>query len=151
MSLKRFNELLIVDSTPTLDTNAYSANDVLGGLLTLAVCKPGGAGILRHVDVVDDDNQKIAGKLHIFNAQPTALLDDAEFLPVVADLKKRIGQIQVNAADYVTWNSNAQAFVRDQNIDFVTADGSLYVYYSTDGTPTHAATGLRFRFIFWIA
>lgn len=77
---------------PVITAGAYSANDVAGSLLVFSL--PDAfpvSGIIRSIRVVDDDNEKAAFKLHLFNAKPTLFADNAAFSPVVEDLKKRIG------------------------------------------------------------
>lgn len=128
----------------TVDTNAYTANDVMGGLLTFAIPGPGNGGFISKIRIIDDDNEKAAVKLFLFNAAPTAIADDAAFAPAVGDLKKMISVVAIAAADYTTINSNAYAikgdFGNSSQIDFLASDGgNLYAYLVCDATPTYTA------------
>ena len=141
----------------TVDTNAYTANDVVGGLLTFNVANAGGGGLIRWASVVDDDNEKAELTLYLFDQAPTAIADDAAFAPAIADLKKYIGKILFEAADYQTINGNAVAMLGHGvstdflNIDFNTVDGNIYGYLVCTGTPTYtAATDLTLRLGVWL-
>jgi hypothetical protein len=136
---------------------AYSANDVIGGLLTFDVHNAGGGGIVRWARLVDDDNEKAELTLYLFNSSPTAILDDAAFAPVVADLKNYIGKILFQAADYETINSNAVALIGHGvstdflNIDFTTDSGNLFGYLVATATPTYTAvTDLHISLGLWL-
>src|SRR5574343_384011 len=102
---------------PVITAGAYSANDVVGGLLTfqLAPEAPAGvnpaSGFVRVVTISDDDNEKAALELHLFREAPTVIADNAAFAPTFADLKKRVGSVVIAAGDYVTINSNGHADV----------------------------------------
>ena len=138
-----FDKVKQATVTPTIDTDAYSASDVVGGLLTFNVHSPSGVGILDNLRIVDDDNEKAACKLYLFNDVPSTIADDAAFAPTVADLKKLIAIVSVAADDYTELNSNAVAFVNINENDAVmySADGkgNLYGYLVCDATPTYAA------------
>lgn len=130
---------------PTITAGAYSAGDVVGGLLTFELRPAPVAGVtpcsgfLRIVSVVDDDNEKAACKLHIFRDQPSSIADNAAFAPTVGDLQKRIGVVEIAAADYTTLNSNAQALVSGIEMEFDSVNGNLYAYLVADATPTYTA------------
>ena len=131
---------------PVITAGAYSANDVVGGLLTfqLAPEAPAGvnpaSGFVVVVTISDDDNEKAALELHLFREAPTAIADNAAFAPTFADLKKRIGSVAIAAGDYVTINSNAQAVKSGIEMEFYAPNGVLYGYLVATGTPTYSAT-----------
>lgn len=151
--------VVISGVSPTISTSPYSANDVVGGLLTFPI---GGGksfggitttGFLRVLTVTDDDNEKAAAKLHIFASAPTAIADGDAFAPSFADLKKRIGVVAVAAADYVSFSSNgvAQAIIKGIEMEFTAGDGNLYAFFVCDATPTYtAAADLAFTVITYI-
>lgn len=143
-----YNRTKIVDSTPTIGTVAYTSGDVVGGLITLNVANAAGGGILRHVMVLDDSDQKAAYTLNVYNSAPTSIDDADAFAPTHADNKKMVGVVNVGTADYTTVNSNARAFVKDADVLFETTTGNIYVYAAVTGTPTYTASALTFRFIF---
>lgn len=148
-----YNDSREFDIALTITAGAYSANDVVGGLITIPVATssdaqhqikrgfPSGVrGIVRRLIVHDDDNERAAMKLHLFKSAPATIADNAAFAPTFADLQKRIGQIDVATADYSTINSNAQAIEDDLALDFTTLDGNLYAYLVCNATPTYTAT-----------
>ena len=139
--------------TPTIDTDAYTANDVVGGLMTFAFGGVGGSGSIRSITIADDDDEKAAFTLYIFNAAPSTIADDAAFAPTIADLKKLVTTVLVEAGDYATVNSNAYAILgghedlatKNMDIPYASADGNLYMYAVCTATPTYtAATDLTF-------
>jgi hypothetical protein len=144
------NENKIYTVTPVITAGAYSAGDVVGGMITIPVSGPGGGGTLRRIIIADDDNEKAALKIHFFTSQPTVFADNAAYAPVIADLVKLIGVVPVASADYTTVNGNAYGIVQDLGIDFFVEFGNLYAYVVCDATPTYAAvTDLTLRFGFW--
>ena len=141
----------------TVGTDAYTANDVVGGLITFDVANSAGSGLIRWASVVDDDAEDAELALYLFDAVPTTIADDAAFAPTVADLKKYIGKILFEAADYEDINSNGVAMLGHGvstdflNIDFKTDTGNIYGYLVCTGTPTYtAATDLTIRVGFWL-
>jgi len=151
------NHQKVIETALTIGTDAYTANDVVGGLITFNVANPGGGGLIRWARVVDDDNEKAELTLYLFDTSPTAILDDAAFAPTVADLKNYVGKVLFEAADYETINGNAVALIGHGvstdylNIDFVTTDGNIYGYLVCTGTPTYtAATDLHVTIGVWL-
>lgn len=126
---------------PTITAGAYSANDVVGGLLEFAIPR-NGAGFIRGLIITDDDNEKAACKLHLFVSKPTTFADNAAFAPTINDLVNRAAVIAVAAADYTTINGNAQAIVStNTSLDFVFSNQPMiYGYLVCDATPTYTAT-----------
>lgn len=125
---------------PTVTAGAYSANDVVGGVLTFDVSSASGVLLLKTLRIVDDGDVKAAGTLWLFNSAPTSFADNAAFAPVIADLKKVIGKVAVVAGDYTTVNGNAIALLEDQTDVFKVDGGTLYGYFVCSGTPTYGAT-----------
>lgn len=125
----------------TISTDAYAAGDVVGGLLTLDASGIVEGSTLNSVLVVDDDDEKAALYLYLFNAAPTTIADNAAFAPTVADLKKLITRVTVPAASYVTLNGNAYVDVTDIGKVLTGFTGSLYGYLVTQAatTPTYTA------------
>lgn len=139
-----FDKVIESQVTPTIDDDAYSANDVVGGLLTFNVTSSSGCGIINALRIADDDDEKAALTLYLFNDVPTTIADDAAFAPAIADLKKLIAKIEIAADDYTTVNSNAYALIQDLNEVYKAAGtGNLYGYLVCTATPTYtAATNL---------
>lgn len=135
---------------PTITAGAYSAGDVVGGLITV----PCGYGCtIRAIRIADDDNEKAVLDLYIFNDEPTTIADNAAFATAmtISDLKKHVKKVSFAAADYSTINSNAWARQEGLNIDMQTGKGNFYVYAVCTGTPTFTATSdLSFIFDLWV-
>lgn len=148
----RYNRNKTIDKALTVDTNAYTANDVMGGLLTFDI-NLGSGGVIRKVQVIDDDNEKAAMTIWFFDNIPSTIADDAAFAPTIADLKLNIGVVTVLATDYVTTNNNAIATIKDVNLDYDIegkVDGKIYAYVVATATPTYtAATDLTLRVTVW--
>ncbi|MDX2163040.1 MAG: hypothetical protein SF162_17115 [bacterium] len=145
-----FNQTHICDLTPAITAGAYSAGDVVGGLLVFALHSAGGGGVVRRLVIIDGDNERAAGRLFLFNGPPAAVVDNAPFAPTRADLNKLVGVIAVSAADYTTVNSRAFALIRDLSIEFTAPDGRLYGYFVCDATPVYTTTGdLTLRLTAW--
>lgn len=130
-----------IEAALTITAGAYSANDVVGGLVAVTVqSNRHASGVIRKLSVVDDDNEKAALTIYWFSEAPTSIADNAAFAPVIADLKKMSGSVAVAAGDYVTINSNAIAIKTDVNNDFSASTGILYLYVVCTATPTYTAT-----------
>jgi hypothetical protein len=127
--------------TPTVTAGAYSANDVMGGLLEFPM-PHNSSGFVRSVQITTDDGETMACKLHLYVSAPTAFADNAAHAPTINDLRNRFAQISIAAADYVTINGNAQATVStNTSLDFeVTNQNAVFGYLVADATPTFAAT-----------
>jgi len=129
--------------TPTITAGAYSANDVIGGLLTFTLANTRGAdGIVRSVRIADGDNVKAAVKLWLFAEQPITIADNAAFAPTDNDISKCVGVLAFAAADYTTAATGANAFAakHEQGLDFTDTNGTLWGYLVADATPTYGTT-----------
>lgn len=127
--------------SPTISAGAYSAGDVVGGLLEFPIPR-NSCGFIRGVEITDDDNEKAACKLHLFTSRPTAFADNAAFAPTIDDLKNLFASIAIGAADYVTINGNAKAIVStNTSLDFEVQNfPQVFGYLVCDATPTYTAT-----------
>jgi hypothetical protein len=145
-----FNQTRTVDITPTITAGAYSAGDVIGGLLAFDVYSAGGGGTIRRVLMIDADDEKAAGRLYLFSAAPTTIADNAPFAPSAADLRKLIDVITIAGNEYATVNSRAYVVKRDLGIDYASADGRVYAYWVCDSAVTYGTTGdLTLRLTAW--
>ncbi len=124
---------------PTIATSAYTAGDVVGGLLTFDISGMPEGGLITRALLVDDDNEKYELTLYLFNAAPTTIADADPFAPAIADLKKLVTKITFAVADYVTVNSNAYALKEDLNDVVPVTTGRLYGYLVCTSTPTYTA------------
>lgn len=122
---------------PTLDTDAYTANDVMGGLLQFDVSGLSiNGGIINQAVLIDEDSITLGLKLYLFDALPSTIADDAAFAPTIADLNKLVAVIAF--ATFTTINSMDYSIVEDINNIFVTANGLLYGYLVADGASNHS-------------
>jgi hypothetical protein len=124
------------------DAAAYTANDVVGGLLSFSIAdgvKING-GVINSVYLVDDDNEGAALKLYLFSAAPTTIADDAAFAPTAADLKKMFAVVDIASGDYEEINSMKVVYKADVNqIIRVDNKQQVYGYLVCGATPTYAA------------
>ncbi len=125
--------------SPTITAGAYSAGDVIGGLLTFAVPSAGGGGVWESLLIADDDNEKADVTLYLFDDTPTTIADNAAFAPVMADLRKLCAVKNAPNASYVTVNSNAYYLATNLNFPFQAPNGKLYGYLVATATPTYTA------------
>jgi hypothetical protein len=135
---------------PTITTSAYSANDIVGGLMTFSVASPSNGGILNSVKITDADNEGAAFDLYIFNDVPTTIANGDAAQLLIADLDKLVTKIEVAAADYEAVNSLKFAIKNEASeganaVYKADSKGNLYMYAVCTGTPTFAAaTNLKF-------
>lgn len=153
--LKVHNTTATYEKTLTTTAGAYSANDVVGGLITI----PFADGIIRRIKVVDDDNVGAALDLYLFSGAPTSIADNGAFLTAftLGDHKKWIRKLTIATGDWQTINSNKTAFVAYQGseslgIDFSADDGAnIYAYLVGTGGPTYTSTaGLYIKITAWL-
>lgn len=143
----------VVSVTPTLDTNAYAAGDLLfdSTEIASAVRANGGTAILQSITMLDKADQgvdmtlvfaNVATDFGTLNAAPDP--DDTESGTV-------IGHVAVFSGDYVDLGANRVACVRNVGLMLKAgaATTSLYVAgINGTGTPTYAASDLVIQFGF---
>jgi hypothetical protein len=136
------SKIVDITVTPTVTAGAYSAKDVVGGLLTFAnaVSVYKGYGILRKIVIKNNAGVADLLNIHLFNTAPASIADNAAYDPTDAEMATCIATIPIVAADYVIATDNAIA-TKLLELPFVVAPygTSLYVYVSTVATPTYAA------------
>lgn len=126
---------------PTITAGAYSAGDVVGGLLTFPIASDRGAsGMVRSVRIADNDNEKAACTLWLFERTPTTFADNAAFAPTYTDLKYCAAVLSIGASDYTTAGTRAMAALHDRGADFAIEQGNLYGYLVCTATPTYTTT-----------
>ena len=153
-NVKRYYSVEDVAVTPTITAGAYSANDVIGGLMTFSISGMNTGGMSGTLRIRDNGAVGPAMVLYVFKEAPTAIADNAAFSLVDADSDKLIGIITVGTWDDLTAFKHVRVAGKDDTtseyIDFRTPNGSIYVYAKVTGTPTMAATNsLRFEWSFW--
>lgn len=129
---------------PTVDTNAYAANDVVGGIITVPLGRFN-QGFVVNSMAVFGNTQTPALTFKLFDSLPTATYtDNAAYAPSAADLLNDIGTtLSVAAADYATENSLRIARVQDinrvitmrqqgsQNLYMVLVAGNAFTFTTT--------------------
>lgn len=135
-----YNRTIRVSVPLTVGTSAYTANDVVGGLLQINIGSPGGAGVVGQVELTDAANQSEPFVLYLFREEPTGFDDGEAFEPTIADLKKLAGRVTIGADDYVEINSLGWAQVKDVNLWYDAPEGQLYGYLVATETPDYEAT-----------
>lgn len=133
--------------TPTITAGAYSANSVIGGLLTFPNClaSTNPRGEVRAVHVYDNDKQGQDLKLYCFDSLPTVIADTADFNPSAADLAKICAIVPITT--HIAFTTRGLSYANNQAISVWTLDtasgaltGVLYAYLVAIGTPTYAST-----------
>ena len=125
--------------TPTVTaSSAYTANDVVGGLLTFSGLRN---GTLQAITICDNGGDAVDYLLVLFESAPTSIADHATFDIADADLSKIIYQ------DSLTSSSESQAFTDNSyhylyglSVPIWSAGGTVYGFLITTSTPTYAAT-----------
>lgn len=136
----------------TVSTAAYTAGDVVGGLLSCAVDQYRGGGFVDAARLVDDHAQAEPFTLYLFDSAPAVIADGDPFVGTVANGVKYIGQIAIAATDYITWGSEKLALKQlDNPLAFGSlASGQLYAYLVPPETPDYnAADDLTLHLRVW--
>lgn len=145
--------LSTVSFARTADTNAYTAGDVIGinaagspgsAIHTFASAGPaGGVVFITGADLAIDLTAVTSGmssfRLHLYNASPTAILDNAAFDLATADIAKHIGFIDLGTV--VDYGSQLFTSIMNVNLECKLATGvtSLYGELVTVGAYTPAS------------
>lgn len=144
----------IVYQTPTLDTDAYTAGDACGGLLTFDLGRAFSTDtvLLQRAELLDDAASPDSADvdLHLFTDPAMAVADDAAFTVSQADYLagKYLGKINFATADYaataVGTNASAVLAVKDELARLIPlTNGKVYGQLVCNATPTFAATQLH--------
>ena len=140
----------LVDVTLSLDTNAYTAGDVLAATqeVPFAIRDKNGIDTLDSLMVIDEDDQGAAFDLYFFSSN--ASLGAENGAPDITDTNIRniLAIISVATADYKDLGGAKVAYYRDLGIMLKSAADSYSVYVGAvngAGTPTYSASGLKLR------
>lgn len=142
---------------------AYSAGDVVGGLITISLGGGySGGGWINKLMLYDKDNEKAAYTLYFWSEIPTAIADDAAFAPKTAEGIYQIGSISLPAANYTTIAGDANyAIGRVSGEDVIDGEyltweyapsGSIYCYLVCTATPTYTTVNdLTLRVLMYLS
>jgi hypothetical protein len=145
---------MLITLTPTVTAGLYTANDCVGGKLTLAgaIRRPGGESLLQSFTIVDLAMQNAAMSVYLFKEDPAAgtYTNDAELDIHDTDIALCIGCFNVLAGDYLSAKDNSIACVTNLGVLCrATILTTLYAVMKTTGAPTYAAaTDLKLIFGF---
>ena len=132
MAIRRFKV------TPTVTAGGYSANDVVGGLLTFGGLRN---GTLQSITICDNAAQAVDYFLVLFEAAPTGISNNATFDIADADLDKIIYQDSLtSASERQAFTDNSYHYLYGLSVPLWSAGGTVYGFLITTGTPTYAAT-----------
>ena len=146
-----FDDLPIV-VTPTIAGAAFSANDFVGGKLTIAGAMrvAAGAGVLESLTLIDASKQNAALSIYIFKAALAGTYaDNATESISAADWLLCLGTIDILPSDYRSMaNASVVALGGFGMKVKATAGTSLFALIVTTGTPTYGANALQLTFGF---
>jgi hypothetical protein len=133
-----------VTVTPVLDTNAYTANDVLFPTIELDFGNQLVSGVIKHASILDTDDQA-SQTITLYFAGSTFTLGTANSAISIsdADAEKLLGTAAVTTSTDLIGSRFGQN--TDIGLPFTVNSGSLFVAASTGGAGTHSASGLKLR------
>lgn len=124
---------------PTIDTDAYTTGDVVGGLLTFDLSGiTVNGGLINQAHFVDEDATGVTWTLYLSDELPTTIADDAAYAPTIADVNKYCAVVGFGSLSTV--NSIEYQTVEDINNVFSTSTKELYGYLVCTGAPNPTNT-----------
>lgn len=140
----------IAGATVGVNTDAYTAGDLVGGKLTLADVYPVGPQepFLVSITVQDLTKQNAALDFVIFDSDPaaTTFTNNAALDVADADLPKILGYVSLT--DYSSFNDNSVGSVTNIGMSVKPTGSALYAAIVARGTPTYGANELSVTFGF---
>ena len=141
---------ILFSVTPTLDTSAYAAGDVLFDrtVLTNFFRKNDGTGILQSIQVIDGDDNGVAIDFYLQTTNQT--LGTANAAPSISDANAAeiLGPFSIAAADYKDLGGVKVGKISGLAQAIKSVSGARTLYISavvTSGTPTFTAAGIVLR------
>ena len=136
-----YTRVLELEPTLAVTAGAYTANDVIGGLIKMDIQSAGGWCAINSVEATDDAASISSLTFRFFNAAPTTIADNAAFAPAIADLKKLVGKVTMTSFDTLNGNlwGQAEPITTNKLID-ISASNALWMYIVATAAPTFAAT-----------
>lgn len=131
--VRKDTRVLAVNLSTT--NGAYSANDVIGGLITFNNAFPSSnrEGHITSIDVIDDAGTTTNYEFCPFSAIPAVIADNAAFAPSLTELRTKGPCIQAPSSNRFvagTRSSTSQASIRS----FVRSDTTKLFGYLVDRT-----------------
>lgn len=140
-----------VTKTVVVDTNAYSAGDMMGtGALEITDAGYIGGGVLHTISIVDLTKQSSAIDLLFFASActNTTFTNNAALDVHDTDALDFIGHVSILATDYTALSDNSLGTARNVGLTFNPPENSKSIWCVPvcRGTPTYAASELRLKF-----
>lgn len=140
----------VISFTPTLDTAAYAAGDVLFATTTLGTVTRvnDGRAILMSLTGVDKSKNKPAMTLLFYQTNVTSAAANAANNLSDSDQANLLGYVRILATDWIDYANNSIVCKTAINLMLEAVSGAqnVYVYGILDaGTPTFAASDLVFK------
>ena len=128
----------------TVTNGAYSAKDVVGGLMTFTGALTNGVdtGVLQAISMDLKSAQTAVFVLHLFKSQPSTIADNGIFALTTADCLLKIASIPVT---WVAANGSGSEVMScyltsSLNIPIESTGGVIYGYLVCDSAVTFAST-----------
>lgn len=128
----------------TVGTDAYTALDNVGGLITMSVSaahEGNCPAIIRGIVITDEAAQAEKYQVYFFNADPSATCDtdDDTFGPVAADVDKMLWVEYIADSDYLTVTGVQSMACVSPDAHIVFDGKTLYAVLVAVETPDYAA------------
>lgn len=146
-------ERVVLDVTPTCDTLAYTAGDVLFDTITCGTVTRRNADVvvLESVTILDEDDNTAAA-LTLYFLDTNTSLGTINGAPNISDANARkvLGWVPVASGDWVDVGGAKVATVRNIGLTLKAAAASqiIYVAATCAGTPTQTASGIKLKLAF---
>lgn len=125
-----------------ITAGAYTAGDVIGGLLrfpNVFISSPG-KGEVRSIVIFDNAKQAKALKLFLFKSIPSVIADNAAFNPSAADARLIMAEIPLVTHTNYSTATIGYTTARTISIPIYNTSGQdVYAYLVADVAPTYAA------------
>lgn len=134
----------IISQTPTITAGAYLAGDAVGGKLTFSGCT--NDGLIHSLIITDLSEQGIELNLILFDADFTAVADNAVFDVTAGEEVRIIGVVNIASTDYKDIGGLKVATVRNISLPYELTEtntaklGRVYGQLVAVGTPTYTST-----------
>lgn len=145
---------LVVTVTPTITAGAYHANDICGGIQTIANASrvSGKPTILQSLVLSDLAMQSAAFTIFLFSANPGTgtYTDNAECDIDDTDLGLCVGAISSSDGQWLNGKDNGIFVINNIGLIMTPAITSLFAIVKLIGAPTFASTSdLKFKYGFF--
>lgn len=144
-------EVKVIEVTAVADTSVYANGDVLTDTMTIAsALRAAGKGsLLRDLTVVDIDDQT-GYAFDVFFFKESESLGAKNAAPNIADgdIVNCIGWVRFAATDVIDVGGAKVYYKSNINLTLIASSGVDVFAQAVilTGTPTHTASGLRFKF-----